>query len=326
MTSRQIMTVTGPVSGEDLGKVYMHEHFGWGFPGWEIFSQLERFRFDRQRFIDEAVKFMTELKALGVKTVVEATPSDSGRDPLMYREIAECAEMNIICLSAFFKESMGGVAHIKFRMGSGSAEEELYELFCHELQYGIGDTGVKPGLLKIATDTTPISACEMTLIRAVARAAKDNDVSVITHVDSGQHGPEQARLLLELGMDPKRVMIGHLNNVTDYMELAKIYRQGVYGGFDRWGLIESCPTWFSGPEEDQYAVLCSVLGAGFGKQVLFSHDCDLWLRGFSTPGEIHNPWLHIPEVVLPALRARGITQEQIDDIMINNPREFLCGN
>ena len=273
-------------------------------------------------YVEEAVKAIAQMKEYGIGTMVDATPCDAGRDPLMFKEIAERAEFNIICISGFFKDSMGGAAHLKFRKGAGTAEDEVYEIFCKELEQGIGDTGVRPGMLKIATDME-INDYQLLLIQAAARAAKDMNVNIITHTESGRHGSTQAKLLLEAGVNPKHVMIGHLNNVTDYLELAKIYRQGVYGAFDRWGLGDA---WVESTEDDQLAIFCSVMGGGFGKQVMFSQDADLWLRGTPMPAEFKSPWNHIPTYVIPQLLSRGITQEQIDDIMINNPREFLCGD
>lgn len=266
MPGKMVETVTGAVSVEKLGRCLMHEHIIWGTPGYWIDSN----GWSKEEIIQQAVSKLEALKSFGVKTVVDATPADCGRNPEMLKEISERAGINIICVGGCYKQSGGCADYFKFRMAYGNAPEEAYQILKHEVTEGIGNSGIKPGLLKVATGSEDsITDYDNLWLEACARVSVECGIKIITHTDEGKHGSEQARRLIALGVKPEHIMIGHLNECMDIKELIDIMELGVYGGYDRMGLqyIINCPA-----QKYQLAGMSALVGMGYEDKLIMSHD------------------------------------------------------
>ena len=119
-------------------------------------------------------------------------------------------------------------------MRGRNLEEGLYELFSTELTVGIRRSGVKAGIIKVATGDPGISKYEETVFKVAVRVAKETGVSILTHTEAATVGIAQQDLFLRLGADPAKIMIGHQNNSEDIdYALAQLARPGFYLGFDR---------------------------------------------------------------------------------------------
>jgi phosphotriesterase-related protein len=136
----------------------MHEHLLIGWPGWE--SDTAAPRFDRRESKRLCVDRMQELKALGVSTLLDFCPIDLGRDVEFAAEVAQAAGMHVICATGLYKEESGGAAYYKFRGAFGDAVSEMTEIFTKEISEGIGSTGIKAGVIKVATGPHQITAYE----------------------------------------------------------------------------------------------------------------------------------------------------------------------
>lgn len=327
MGAKMVNTVTGPVSVDDLGLTLMHEHIVFGYPGWN--GDVTLGPFDRQAVVESAVRTLAALKAMGLGTVVDATPNETGRDPLLLKEVSEKSGVNIICATGYYSQTEGGAAYFAFRAGLGDAVAEITEMFLTELTKGIAGTGVKPGVLKLASSQGQITDYEKMFFTAAVTAQKQTATPIITHTEHGTMGPEQAKFLLELGAEPKRTMIGHMsdNLDLDYQEAA--LKQGVYVSWDRMGLqgLAGCPM-----EAQRYPVLNELIKRGWTKQLMLSHDSiTAWLgRPLAIP-EAALPLVadwrpdHIFNKVVPALLAGGASQADIDTILKDNPRRLFAG-
>ena len=93
MTPPTVNTVLGPITPDELGVTLVHEHIVYGQPGWYADTVAP---LDRPAVVAEAVEVMGKLKSHGLSSYVDATPNDTGRDPALYREIAETSGMQII--------------------------------------------------------------------------------------------------------------------------------------------------------------------------------------------------------------------------------------
>lgn len=326
MVSKTVNTVLGPVDANKLGKTLMHEHFFFGYAGYHGNSLYSAKKNDIIRI---GVEVANRAKAHGVTTIVDATPNDSGRDPELLKEISEQSGVHIIFATGYYYEGEGAPAYFKFKQGLGIAEEEIYEMFMSEIQNGVGKTGLKPGVIKLGSSKDRITDYEQMFFRAAARVQKETGISIITHTQEGTMGPEQAELLISEGVDPKRILIGHMCGNTDISYHLRTLEQGVYVGFDRFGIQK-----FVGAPMDRERIgtLIGLIGLGYENQLIMSHDTvNVWL---GKPPEFPEAMIglvenwhvgHIFENIIPALKRGGVTDEQIETILVKKPQAIFGG-
>ena len=320
-----INTVTGPISADDLGPTLMHEHLVYGYPGWE--GDLSLVPLDREAIVKAGVELLTGLKEFGLKTFVDATCIDGGRMAELYPEISEKSGVQVVCSTGYYYEGEGSPVYFKFRSAFGNIEDEIFELFMKEITDGIRGTDIKAGVIKIGSSHGVITDYEKTMFRAAARAHKATGIPIITHTQEGSMGPEQAALLISEGVEPSRIQIGHMSDNLDIDYHIKTLEQGVFTAWDRMGLqgLAGCPM-----DEQRYPVIIELIKRGYGDRLMLSHDSiNYWLgRPFSVPEQalplIAN-WhpSHLFRNVIPALKAGGVTDQQIRTICEDNPRRLF---
>jgi phosphotriesterase-related protein len=316
---KTVMTVTGPIPLDKLGMTLMHEHFTFAYPGW--FADDSLTPYSREAAETACLKVLDDVKKIGVRTIVDATAADvGGRDPILLRNLSEKSGVNIIAATGLFPENVGAAGYYKWQstMRGRNLEEDLYELFSTEITVGIRGSGVKAGLIKVATGDPVISDYEATVIKAAVRVAKEQRVSIITHTEAATVGPAQQELFLKLGANPERIMIGHQNNseVIEYA-LTQLKKPGFYLGFDRINPLMSTAA------EDN---IVSLVLRGYGNRIMLSHDCIfVWL---GRPGHLPSQYADwYPDFLfrrlLPKMKAAGVMDEQIRSILVENPRRFF---
>jgi phosphotriesterase-related protein len=258
------------------------------------------------------------------------TPNETGRDPELLKEIAEKTGLNIICATGYYYEGEGAPAYFKFKQALGSAEEEIYEMFMSEITDGIGKTGIKPGVIKLGSGKDVISDYEKMFFKVAARVQKETGITIVTHTQEGTMGPEQAELLVSEGADPSRILIGHMDGNTDINYHIRTLEQGVFVGFDRFGIqgFVGAPM-----DSERVSVLIGLIGAGYSDQLIMSHDTvNHWLgKPPVWPDELKKlieNWHpgNIFENIIPALKKGGVTEDQIDTILVKNPNRIFGGS
>jgi phosphotriesterase-related protein len=319
-----VNTVTGQISSDDLGMTLMHEHFAFGFPG---FQGDTLGPYDPKAIVQTGIEVAEKAKAQGVKTIVDATPNECGRDVEVLREISERAEIQVICSTGYYFEDEGAPAYFAFRQGLGTAEAEVEELIMTEITDGIGDTGIRPGVVKLASSKDVITDYEMMFFTAGAKAQRETGIPIITHTQEGTMAPEQAELLISEGADPNRLMIGHMDGNTDQAYHIGTLDHGVNIAFDRYGIqgLVGMPM-----DQMRTACLLGLLGLGYTERIMLSHDTvNVWLgRPPVLPEEAEKllaNWhiTHLFENVVPFLKDAGISDEQLDTIFVENPKRLF---
>ncbi|CAM3820560.1 phosphotriesterase [Alicyclobacillus pomorum] len=320
-----VNTVCGPVAGEELGKTLFHEHIIFGYPGFD--GDVTLGGFDRKAALQKGIEVVEKAKANGVKTIVDATPNDCGRNPEFLKEISEQTGVNIVCSTGYYYEGEGAPNYFKFRNLVSNAEQEIYEMFIKEITEGIGNTGIKAGVIKLASSKNEITDYEKMFFRAGARAQRETGVPIITHTQEGTMGPEQAELLVAEGAEPSRILIGHMDGNTDVGYHIRVLQTGCSVGFDRLGIqgFVGMPM-----ESEKLTVLLGLIAAGYEEQILLSHDTvNIWLgRPPVWPEQLAKlleNWhiTHVFDNVIPQLMEKGVTEEQIDQIMVKNPARMF---
>ncbi len=321
-----VNTVTGQISSEDLGKTLMHEHFQFGYPGFYADFTLGEYR--PEAAIQAGVQAANNIKTHGVKTVVDPTPNECGRDPLYLKEVSEKSGVQIICTTGYYYEAEGAPAYFKWRFGlTEDREKEVYDMMMTEVTKGIGKTGIKAGAIKVASSKDQITDYEKVFFKAAARVQRDTGVPIITHTQEGTMGPEQAKLLISEGANPKNIMIGHMCGNTDYDYHVKTLDYGVNIGFDRFGVQGYVGT---PSDEDRLVVLYKLLENGYANKILLSHDTVNFFLGREVvwPDDLkeqlknYHP-THIFENIIPELLAHGVTQETIDQMLVENTKHIF---
>ncbi len=320
-----VNTVTGPISSDDLGKTLVHEHFFFGYPGYQ--GDVTFGKFDREEAIRVGLDVAEKVKAHGVRTVVDATPNECGRDPEILREISERGDIQIVCSTGYYYEGEGAPAYFKFRAALGPAEDEIFEMFIKEITEGIGGTDIKAGVIKLASSKDVITDYESMFFRCGAKAQRETGIPIITHTQEGTMGPEQAQLLISEGADPRKCQIGHMDGNTDVAYHLATLEHGVNVAFDRFGIqgIVGAPM-----DEARTATLIGLLGLGYTDRILLSHDTvNLWLgRPLVMPDSVAQllaNWhpTHLFENIVPKLKQAGVTDQQIETIFVENPRNLF---
>ncbi len=327
MSNVKVNTVTGTIAPEEMGVTLVHEHICYGYPGWEGDQTIAPF--DREAIVAVGVETLKQLKSLGVKTYVDATPLDGGRQPEILREVSEKAEVNIICATGYYYEGEGAPVYWKFRGSLGDVRGELHELFLREINDGIRDTGIKAGVIKVGTSKGVITDYEKLMFQTAASVQQETGVPIITHTQEGTMGPDQARLLIAAGADPSRIQIGHMSDNVDLDYQKEALSQGVYVSWDRMGLqgLAGCPM-----DAQRYPAMIELIKNGYADKLMISHDCVLtWLgRPLCIPEEalpLIASWhpSHLFNNIIPALKEGGVTDAQIQTIIEDNPRRLFAG-
>jgi len=317
----KIATVTGETSSQALGRTLMHEHLTVGFPGWESHTSARAPSLEDKVAI--CIDRIQELQALGFTSLIDPCPSDLGRDAELFAKVAQRTGFQIICATGLYKEEAGGVPYWRFRSSFGSQVEAMAELFVHELVEGIGGTGVRAGLIKVASGEGRITDYERTILEAAARASLETGAPITTHTDSGTMGDEQQRILTGHGVPAHQIVIGHSCGTDDHGYHMRIARGGSYLGFDRFGLDAIYP------DERRVAGLTALIRAGAGDRVVVSHD-SVWCWGgapfppevMANMGSAFDP-THFSRKIVPMLREAGVGDEEIDRLLTENPRRFF---
>ena len=317
-----INTVTGTCTPTDLGITLMHEHLLIGWPGWE--SDTAAPIWDRAEAKRMCVDRMQELKALGVTALVDPCPIDLGRDVEFAAEVSQASGVRVICATGLYKEESGASPYYKFRGAFTDTVAEMTETFVKEVSEGIGRTGIRAGVIKVATGPHQVTDYEKAVLTAAARAHLATGAPITTHTDEGTMGREQLAILRGEGVDPARVVIGHSCGTADLRYHVDLLDAGAFLGFDRFGLE------LVQPDRLRLAALIGLLGIGCERQIVLSHDTVWCWRGrpLSIPTEVLAPhWdpRHVLLRIVPALREAGVAQAKIDAMLVDNPRRYLAG-
>lgn len=316
-----IHTVLGPRPISALGRTLIHEHVLIGYPGW--FMDVRMPRFVRAEALDRVVDAFQQLHAYGVRTVVDPCPMDLGRDVEFVAEISQRSGVSLICATGVYFEAEG--IPFAFRHHPVEVVEEIFQ---REIEDGVGHTGIKPGIVKIATGDGVVSEYERKMLTAAGRAARRTGLPLLSHTEKCTCGHDQLDILTAEGVAPHRVVVGHSCGRDDHDYQASLARRGAYVGFDRFGIE------IFNSDANRMKNVKQMIDAGLRDHLLLSHDTvNCWMGGIpgvgdpSAVGSILPNWnlVHLFERIFPALREMGVAEADLDHIVTENPRRYFAG-
>jgi phosphotriesterase-related protein len=270
----------------------------------------------------EAIEELLPFKYAGGGTIVDATNIDLGRDPLALKRISLATGIHIIMGSGYYVKAGQDLDFMDKR-----SEEEIAEEIAREIFEGVGHTGIHPGLIGEIGCSWPLEDCEKKVLRAAGLAQKETGAPLHVHPGRNEQAPfEIVEILKEVGADLSHTAIDHIDRTLFIPESRyKLAELGCYLEYDEFGLEGYYPEWVASldlPNDAQrIAIIKDLIASGFGSQILISHDIDEKCRHMGYGGHGYN---HILYNALPAMRRRGMTEEQINDLLIENPKRFFA--
>ena len=317
----QLSTARGPIDTSGLGVTLMHEHVF--IMTTEIAQNYPESWGDEDARVADAITRLNALKAAGVDTIVDLTVIGLGRYIPRIARVAAGTELNIVVATGVY--TYNDVPFFFHYLGPGTmldGPEIMADMFVRDIEDGIADTGIKAAILKCATDEPGVTPGVERVLRAVAQAHRRTGAPISTHTHAGtRRGLEQQRIFEEEGVNLSRVVIGHSGDSTDLGYLEELIAAGSYLGMDRFGIDLILPF------EDRVNTVAAMCERGHADKMVLSHDANCYFDAL--PGELSAVaapnwhYLHIHNDVIPALRARGVTDEQLHTMLVDNPRKIF---
>jgi phosphotriesterase-related protein len=277
---------------------------------------------DEAARVSDAVDRLSALKTAGIDTIVDPTVVGLGRYIPRIVTVAEQVELNIVVATGVYTYT--DVPNF-FRMRGPhidpSSPEPMTGLFVRDLTEGIAGTGVRAAFLKCAIDEPGMTAGVERVLRAVAAAHLETGAPVMVHTAPSHHrGLEVHAVLSELGVDPRRVLLAHSGDSTDADHLSALADLGYLLGMDRFGIDVELPF------DDRVGIVAELARRGYAERMVLAHDaaCYIdWVEPRLLPLLPNWNYLHITNDVIPALLDRGVSEQQVETMLVANPRAWF---
>ena len=342
--SGKVHTVLGPIDPEDLGITLPHEHLlghfksQWSNPADAssmglatqpiTLENLDWIRnnyphhYDTLGLYDEelVIKELSIYYRAGGQSVVEASTRGLGRDPLGLARVSRATGVNIITGAGYYLQRS---QPLEWKQMS---EDAMTEQIIKDVLEGIDDTGIKAGIIgEVACSPTPFEA-ELRSLRAGARAQGETGAALLIH--PGTRDPDSLLKMIEIiaesGGDLRRTVMGHLDRVDPNVKtLKRMCESGCYVEYDKFGQEGSSQSAQKGTmpnDATRLDYIIQLIEAGHLDKILMSHDI-AHKHQYSQLGG--HGYVHMVKNVVPLMRAKGMTWEQIRAITVENPKQAL---
>jgi len=343
-------TVLGLVEAEALGTTLTHEHilqdssFLFAEPkdprdkamayqkvslenlSWVLrhpFGNLDNLKQDSE---ERAIRELTHFKEAGGRSVVEQSVRGLSGNPRALARISKATGLNIIMATGYYI-SMTHPEGLSEK-GTESVADEL----ARDILVGIGDTGIRAGVLKAAIGgagtrpSTKIDAGDKQVLQACAVAQRRTGAAVEVHNMRKDLASEVLDTLKDAGADLTRTILLHADRWgTAPLIFPKLLQAGCYLEFDGFGTAElglvPAPGFdYQMNDANRCDLIFKVIARGYLKQILLSQDVWIKTRTQSYGGA---GYAHILQNGIPLMRHKGITDEQIHTILVENPKRVL---
>jgi phosphotriesterase-related protein len=306
----RVMTVSGPIPPEKLGFTLPHEHTGIHL--WHIEKRWDYWELTPDE--DLITEELRDLRRRGGGTIVDLTLDGVGRDPHRLRRLASATGLNVVMGAGWYRGAHYPVEALIDRR----TVDDLAAQIIAEFEHGVGDTGVRPGIIgEVGTDKPWVSALEERVHRAAARASLATGLAITTHGVQSSVGLAQLRIFTEEGVDASRVVIGHADSHHDLDFYLAVLDAGANLEFDfighRFGVEEAL-------EPRLVETIVELLERGYGSQLLLSLDV-CHNRQLKANGGFGYVYLH--QHFLPTLRTAAVAEGEIRAMTIDNPARIL---
>jgi phosphotriesterase-related protein len=317
----EVHTVTGPVDSGQLGTTLIHEHFRGRD---EAATYQWPYLHDDEEEYAQALEQARAVQGHGVTTVVDPTAMNLGRDVRWLQRIAGDTGLQIVACTGIYTYD-----HLPHFFANRDADF-IASVFRHDIEQGIQGTDARAAFIKVAADEPGVIDNIEKLHRAAARASVATGVPIMAHSrPAAGTGPRQVEIFLEEGVAPEKIQIAHTGDTDDLDYIERLLDTGVYIGLDRYGLPMFLPT------EQRNDTVMALLERGHAERMFLSQDYVVAIDWFPEEaveqliggGLVQEDWSMtlIFETVIPELKERGMTDEQLDTMLVQNPKRWLAG-
>ena len=339
-----VQTVLGLIEPEELGATHTHEHIlsdlshiggppddpflrdlyykpmsmdVLGYLNYYYVGNEDSLRLDD---IDTAIDELNLYKQHGGGGIVEASSIGLSRNPEGLAKISQATGVHIIMGSSYYVKE----AHPPNM--DDISEEDIYEEIVRDVTVGVGSTGIKSGIIGEVGCSYPLSDNERKAVRASAKAQRTTGSAILIHPGRDEPSPEEIiGVIADAGGDLSRTIIGHLERtVMDRQVLLRIAEAGCYLEWDHFALGQ--PYYPPNPkinmlnDQGRMEVIDFMIEHGYGNKILTGHDVasKQRLTKYGGPG-----YFYILRQVVPWMRIRGFSDDDIDRLLIHNPAAVL---
>ena len=192
----RVMTVEDEISAAKLGVTLPHEHVMVDFIGADKASS-DRYKSDEVFQI--MLPYMKQAREVGCQTFVDCTPAHLGRDPEILKRLAKASGLRIMTNTGFYGARQG-----KFlpKLAFQASVDDLADRWTNEWKDGIGETGIRPGLIKIGVDKGELSDVNRKLIQAASKCHLNTGLTIAAHTGDGKAALQQVEHLKKSGASP----------------------------------------------------------------------------------------------------------------------------
>ena len=339
-----VQTVLGPVPPDNLGPTMTHEHLLIDFAcmfnppaeasqrshafepltldnlGWVRYNWFSNQ--DNLLLLDEetAIAEATLYKRMGGGTIVDATTIGIGRDPLAVARIARVTGLHVVMGAGYYVDAVHPEGMNEL------TDADIAGRITEEIRHGVGDTGVKAGIIGEIGCTWPLTTNERKVLRAAAVAQRETGAAILIHPGRNEAAPREiVELLAEAGADMGRTIMGHLDRtISDFAVLMELARSGCYLEYDLFGMESSYYPLsnIDMPSDGQRLdVIKRLIAEGYGERVVIAHDICTKHRLVKYGGHGYG---HILEHIVPRMRRKGFSAQDIHAILVENPARVLA--
>lgn len=333
-----IQTVNGPISPDALGVTLSHEHIfidytcAWSPPGKEyahlvqgeiLPEQIEEIRRNPQHvranlILDDQATAIEELdcfRRVGGDSVIELSNCGLSPDPMKLRHVSNQTNIHIVAGCGYYRYIAQEPSVLQIK------SEEIADEIIKCLKVGIGRTDVCAGIIGEIGTSSPVHPFERESLIGAAQAHLQTGAAINVHPESRGYEHLQVLDILEnAGVDPSCIVMSHMDELTETDWHLKVAERGVWISFDTFG-SELC---FDGIEEprdtDRVDCLIRLMDKGYVDRLLLSQDICYKVNLHKFGG---NGYDHILSNIVPVLKERGISEDELSKMLIENPARLL---
>ncbi len=345
--ARKVLTVQGPIESAMVGLTLTHEHLlidftpvltepsaaseralmeqpvsmenlWWVRHNWT--SSVDNLRlFDEQTAIDEANEFFRA----GGATIVDVTSVGIGRDPAALLRISKATGLNVVMGAGFYVD----MTHSDWLRGA--SVDEIARKIISDIDEGVDGTGIRAGIIGEIGCSWPWTDSEKKVLEAAVAAQRETGAPLLIHPGRDEKAPMELLKAVEgWGGDMRRTVMGHIERtIYDRGALDEVAATGAYLNFDLFGHDEShyplAKDTFMPADHERIEQIEHLVADGRSSQVLLAHDVCTKHRLKRYGGHGFD---HIPARVVPRMRARGMHEEDVRMVLVDNPTRMLTFN
>jgi predicted metal-dependent phosphotriesterase family hydrolase len=306
----KIITVTGEIPASKMGITLTHEHVLIDFA---TIDSVTPNRYNKDSVIRKVLPYFEELKPFNVATFIDCTTEFMGKDPQLLAELSRKTGVNILTNTGWYDAD--NQKHVPHEIDDMTAEQ-IADIWIGEAKNGIGNTGIKPGFIKIAINDSELTETDKKLVVAAGLTHLATGLTIMSHTGLATAAMAQLQILKQYGVDPSAFIWAHANVETTKERTLALAQMGCWVAFDGFHDIMITTVWYA--DLLQYMKSTRQLN-----RVLLSNDAGWYQPGKPNGGEFRS-YTGLFDTLIPYVIHAGFTKEEVNQIIVKNPAEAFA--